>query len=654
MSMTVRFNPPPGWPAPPATWVPHDEWLPDPDWPAPPGDWSFWAAAAAQSRPEKPTTNGVRLSKVSFPVATAAAQSTVSLAALFPDRARRPVAATYGGYGRSAREAPVYVPGGARKGLADRHHHESRGRAGHPGRPGSAAGSPEASVPSGSARHGSVLQGSVLNGSETPVPGAGMVVGTIDESGVGSEIPLDPTTRPEAVPTVGPEPVVPSGIRLSPVLQLVAHPSGLRVQFRVGGPVAAALAELLTPAVEAATAAWSAMRPGDDAGAGSGRAGRGGRGHRESTDGREGGLRRLLRGRRAPDSRRSDAPGSDGPGRDEHPTPPGALSIRDLARRSMAARRAGDRSEIAAVERELCSLHLRSFAVIRQPVAAPPVAVTPAEAAEIRQKALESTGANAKGLTRAESADLKALAADRAEAFIAATDVARRVVADRRAALTAEAWRLLVANDAAAVVAVVDEAMRLCGSDITCLDAGTDPVTHRAYVTVLLRFETIDLVGEESREVTRSGKTAWRARTPWERNGVYAAGLASTVLAAAKQVASVAIASDDLNVVVVRPAHDGRGVEPIYVGVLDREDVSLRHPDADPLPLIIGSAVPHGIRIDGPDREVTALHQTADQAVDLAADPDGALREIVEACRAAEASGGGESLLAPGEGQGEG
>jgi hypothetical protein len=39
--------------------------------------------------------------------------------------------------------------------------------------------------------------------------------------------------------------------------------------------------------------------------------------------------------------------------------------------------------------------------------------------------------------------------------------------------------------------------------------------------------------------------------------------------------------------------------------------------------------VPHGIRIHGPEREVTAL--------DHAADVDGALREIVDACRAADA-----------------
>jgi hypothetical protein len=91
----------------------------------------------------------------------------------------------------------------------------------------------------------------------------------------------------------------------------------------------------------------------------------------------------------------------------------------------------------------------------------------------------------------------------------------------------------------------------------------------------------------------------------------------------------VALAADDVNVVVVRPSRNGRSVEPVYVGTLDREDVSLRHPDADPLPLVTASAGPHGLRIHGPDREVTAL--------DRAADVDGTLREIVAACRTAMA-----------------
>jgi hypothetical protein len=40
--MTVRFNPPPNWPAPPPGWTPPTDWQPDPSWPPPPDGWQFW------------------------------------------------------------------------------------------------------------------------------------------------------------------------------------------------------------------------------------------------------------------------------------------------------------------------------------------------------------------------------------------------------------------------------------------------------------------------------------------------------------------------------------------------------------------------------------------------------------------------------------
>ena len=40
--MSVRFNAPPGWPAPSPSWAPDDDWMPDPSWPAPPRGWEFW------------------------------------------------------------------------------------------------------------------------------------------------------------------------------------------------------------------------------------------------------------------------------------------------------------------------------------------------------------------------------------------------------------------------------------------------------------------------------------------------------------------------------------------------------------------------------------------------------------------------------------
>lgn len=39
---SLRFNPPPNWPAPPPGWTPPPGWEPHPSWPAPPEGWQFW------------------------------------------------------------------------------------------------------------------------------------------------------------------------------------------------------------------------------------------------------------------------------------------------------------------------------------------------------------------------------------------------------------------------------------------------------------------------------------------------------------------------------------------------------------------------------------------------------------------------------------
>jgi len=40
--MTMRFNPPPGWPPVLAGWVAPPGWQPDPCWPEPPAGWPLW------------------------------------------------------------------------------------------------------------------------------------------------------------------------------------------------------------------------------------------------------------------------------------------------------------------------------------------------------------------------------------------------------------------------------------------------------------------------------------------------------------------------------------------------------------------------------------------------------------------------------------
>src|SRR5690606_28366997 len=47
------FNPPPGWPQPPANWKPPKGWMPDPAWPHPPDGWQLWVPRESQVREEE-------------------------------------------------------------------------------------------------------------------------------------------------------------------------------------------------------------------------------------------------------------------------------------------------------------------------------------------------------------------------------------------------------------------------------------------------------------------------------------------------------------------------------------------------------------------------------------------------------------------------
>src|SRR5699024_8551266 len=56
--MAYRFNPAPGWPAPPEGWTPPEGWQPDPAWPPAPEGWEFWvweedASAMVRDEPQQ-------------------------------------------------------------------------------------------------------------------------------------------------------------------------------------------------------------------------------------------------------------------------------------------------------------------------------------------------------------------------------------------------------------------------------------------------------------------------------------------------------------------------------------------------------------------------------------------------------------------------
>jgi hypothetical protein len=48
---SVRYHPPPNWPAPPPGWTPPPGWSPDPAWGPPPEGWQLWVAYPAAPAP---------------------------------------------------------------------------------------------------------------------------------------------------------------------------------------------------------------------------------------------------------------------------------------------------------------------------------------------------------------------------------------------------------------------------------------------------------------------------------------------------------------------------------------------------------------------------------------------------------------------------
>lgn len=55
MTAALEFNPPPGWPPPPAGWTPPSGWAPDPSWPTAPEGWQLWLPADGGSTVAEPS-----------------------------------------------------------------------------------------------------------------------------------------------------------------------------------------------------------------------------------------------------------------------------------------------------------------------------------------------------------------------------------------------------------------------------------------------------------------------------------------------------------------------------------------------------------------------------------------------------------------------
>ena len=328
---------------------------------------------------------------------------------------------------------------------------------------------------------------------------------------------------------------------------------------------------------------------------------------------------------------REAAASRSGPGS----SPAAPPTVGELEERARAAQQSGDLFALRAVEEALESLHLETHPPRRRPEPPEPPLISGKERTDLQRKAFRAALPQISLFRRAARAKAKAIAETEADGFTRTVDVAYAVIAQHRAAVLDDEWNELAGHDRCAVIAELDADFAAADCGATCVDAGWEPDTSRGYVTVVARYPGLDIVGERGPGVSSSGRRMLRRRTQSERNVIYLGGLASFALATVRRAIAVAVASDDVQLVVVRRTAAGDGLEPIYVGSLSREAVTLRPVLADPVPLLLGSAV-RPMQFEGPSHDLVAV----------APDPD--VMEIVRACAEALADEEVDELLEAG------
>lgn len=306
------------------------------------------------------------------------------------------------------------------------------------------------------------------------------------------------------------------------------------------------------------------------------------------------------------------------------------LSLAQLEQRLHDAHAAEDVVALGAVEEALASLHLDNHPLRRRPDPPDTAPLSSKDRAALQRKAFRAAMPEVSIFKWADRTKAKAAAETEAQGFGQALDVAHTVVTQHRVVAVEDQWQELSEHDPATVIAELDAHFAAAECGCTCVDAGWDGETSRAYVTVVGRYPGLDIVGERGPGVSSSGRRMMRRRTRAERNALYLSGLASFALATVRRAISVAVAADDVHVIVVRPTDDG--LEPIYVGSLSREAVTLRPSLADPVPLLLGSAACQ-MQFEGSAHDLVAL------------EPDPHVAEIVRACAEAMADEQLDTLL---------
>lgn len=267
-----------------------------------------------------------------------------------------------------------------------------------------------------------------------------------------------------------------------------------------------------------------------------------------------------------------------------HPKRP---SLTQLARAEKAAAAEAQIADLAVLENALVSLHHEDF----ERAAPVDVPVPPTADYELIRDALSQQ--MLAGIGRFQLAERKAakFQADQT----AHVEKARLEAEWQRSyrihcGLAQENWEKLLGHEPEAVMMALEEAFADNASEATCVDVGAEGGTN--YATVVILFGSAQMVPERTPSFTPTGRPTTKKRSKADRNALYVAALASTVLATVKEGVAVAPSVEEFRVVVMRKdsgaATPADFLTPIYAGSFRRSNLErVRWRDVDPVALLL-------------------------------------------------------------------
>lgn len=250
----------------------------------------------------------------------------------------------------------------------------------------------------------------------------------------------------------------------------------------------------------------------------------------------------------------------------------GAMGGRGSGRRSLTAyerdvrrlEREQQFEQALALEEQLLSVHREHFAPA-QPPEAP--AVKPVDLRALEREHVRRAVRGISWFKRAERRAAKHSAREQAAGAAARQGQERIYERERHQARLDEEWKNLNENDPETVVAALEAAFADNAAPAAPLDC------RGSRVTVTVVYGPSSLIPEHRPERTPTGRPSLKRRTQTERNALYAASLASHVLATAKEAFAVAPSIDEVLILAVRK-ESGPTAEQliaIYCGTFQRE-----------------------------------------------------------------------------------